>query len=419
MADQCTPTEEPPPPPPPIETSRSIWEPGGDPAALRAAAAAWRSLAGTLGETASAIDAGATTLGERWTGEAADAFAAYWSGLRGSLEEGVTHAEGVADTLEQIADEIERVNHEVHQLYLAIAATAAVSIAAAFVTFGLSTAAGAAAAAANVARATTLVNGLATFLRSMQVGFSIARFGAFWRTWAIGASAAAVGTGAGKAAFGQNPLDSDSWQLRDATAIVVSANLGGAATVAMPGRPVLAGALGNGSAAVTTDVWLNGDDLLSWQVLADGVIGAGTGGLASGVTAGVTRRLPTRPPTLSPPRTEPLVVVRSSGTATSVDDLWLPGRPPQPQPRPPAPAEDGPLLWLPGESAPRHILPGTPDPAAVGAVEGAGSVGAESSGAIGQGLVPERGGDGPITYAPFPEVACLSAPPPPLVGAGR
>lgn len=407
MADQCTASDTPPePPPPPIHTSYDLWHPGGDPGALRAAAAAWRSLAGTLRDVAAEIDGGVRDVDARWHGAAHTAFAAYWRERHASLVDGADHADEVAGTLDRVAGEIERVNHEVHQLYLAIAATVAVSLAASIFTFGASTAAGAAVTAANVARATTLVEGLAEFLSAMRVGFEVTRFVRFWKLWGLAASVNTAAVGVVKLGQGENPFDWDNWSVRDISGIVVNADAGVVAN-GLLGPGIAAGASGAAGGSVVGDVWLDDRDLFSTRVGTDALISGLTGGAATAVaTKGIDAVRNLAQPQLGPAIAPEPIIVRGSGTASSVDDLYLPGRPPPPGPAP-APAPEGPVIYLPGQDHPHVIVPGHPVvPGVVTTIDSAGNLVGSVTGTM--GTWPFYG-----TGVAPPSSVCL--PPPPVL----
>jgi uncharacterized protein YukE len=410
MADQCTAGDDAPPPeppPPPIHTSYDLWHPGGDPGALRDAARAWRSLAEVLRHTAGDIDAGARELARSWHGEAARQFARYWSGLHGGLVDGAAHADEVAGTLDRVADEIERINHEIHELYVAIAATVAVSLVASVFTFGASTAAGAAVTAANVARATTLVEGLAEFLSVMRVGFEVSRLYRFWRLWSLAVTANTVAVGVVKAGQGQNPVDPGNWSWRDATGIVVNADFGVAAT-GLLGPGVAAGATGAAGGSVATDVALDGRDPFSTRVLLDATVAGVTGGAATAVgQRGLDALRSARQAHLGAPIAPELALIRGSGSARSADDLFLPGRP-APEVTAPAPTPSGPVLYLPGELHPRPLLPSRPVPqSTVDLVDGGVNVVGSATGTI--GTWPLYGTGGPTVAPPcMPRVPVLA-----------
>ncbi|MCU1351644.1 MAG: hypothetical protein JWM05_853 [Acidimicrobiales bacterium] len=412
MADQCTTTDDPPPPeppPPPIHTSYDLWNPGGDPGALRQAATAWRALADALRATAGDIDAGATELSHSWHGQAQRAFATYWGDLHGSLLEGADHADDVAGTLDKIAGEIERVNHEVHELYVAVAATVAVSLAASIFTFGASTAAGAAATAAAVARATTLVDGLIEFLSAIRVGFTITRFVRFWKLWTIAAGVNTAAVGVVKLGQGQNPFDPDSWSARDLSGIIVNADAGVVAN-GLLGPGIAAGATGAAGGSVASDVWLDDRDIFSGRVGLDALISGATGGAATAAASkGIDALRNAGRPQIGPALTPEPIIVRGSGTATSIDDLYLPGRPPPAGPAP-APQPAGPILYLPGQVHPHVIEPGHPvPPAAVATIDSTGNLVGSATGTMGTWPFYGNG-------AATPTHVCLP-PPPVLAGA--
>lgn len=80
------------PPPPPIATPFDLWDPFGDPGALRRASDAWLGAADHLDRTSAHLDEMAATVARRWSGEAHDAFAAGTpsSATRSSVRKG-TH----------------------------------------------------------------------------------------------------------------------------------------------------------------------------------------------------------------------------------------------------------------------------------------------------------------------------------------
>jgi WXG100 family type VII secretion target len=141
------------PPAPPIETSYDIFNPGGDPGVLRACAAAWRGMASELKTTRDSLDQQVNALGPAWTGAAATAFHQHWNHTRGQIDDSLPNFEKVAQQLDQAADAIEKVNNQIHEILLQIAATTAIGIGLSIITVGVSDAAAAAGDAAEAAEA--------------------------------------------------------------------------------------------------------------------------------------------------------------------------------------------------------------------------------------------------------------------------
>lgn len=323
MSDQSTTTEAPPepPPPPPVVTDIDIWNPGGDPAALRAAADAWTAMGATLRAQAEAIRTSRTMLGDGWQGPARGAYETHSDEILSTMDEGADGFDTVAAELRHVADEIEDINRQIHEIYVAIAATAVVSIAASFITFGASAVAGAAAATAGAARAASLVRTLASVISVSRLTFTTfkaARFVTVWRNFAIGVGIGTGLTAAGKAAFQQqNPFDLDNWSLKDLRNIIVGGSVGGilSGPAALFGG-TLRGALASGAVVGATPGIIT--DLRDGVALPElvrnagvnAVFGAGGGYLGFRLGGGGAT-----------PATRP----GSSGGA--LDDLTLPGPP--------------------------------------------------------------------------------------------
>ena len=308
-------------------------------------------MAQTLTSVSSAVGTTVSATRSSWTGTASDGFQTWW----GDIDEGVVGAAAmfgeVATNLDQIADEIERVNDEVHNLYLAIAATAVVSIAAAFITFGASAAVGAALAVRNAATAASLVRTLGTFLSGMRITFTAfkgARFGAFWGKWAIAAGTNTAVTGTFKFVVnGQNPFDGDSWSVRDLTNITVGSTLGAGTTVMVPGaaaRPFATGFGAGAAGSVVSDLWVNGMPLNAdtfRNAIINGTLSGGGGALTNRIIGrwGGPPARTTGPMDYDPP------------------ELFLPGRP--------MPGDPGDLIVAgcptPGDPT-SIVVPGRPVP---------------------------------------------------------
>lgn len=250
----------PPPPPPPIETSVDLWDPFGQPGELRAAADAWDAVAAHLDDMRSHLDGVVRSSAAGWSGEARRAFSAHWEQMAGELGNGSGGMREVAEQLRAMADELEAKNNLIQEIYVTIAATAAVSIATGFISFGAGFVAGAASVAANVARAERLLAAVKAFLvasRGVMAAVKATKVGAFAVRFGGFAAQGVVETAVvKKVALDQNPFDPDSWTPGDALLIagggLLSTKLAGPLTrsAAPPPAPKLPSALKGGPADV-------------------------------------------------------------------------------------------------------------------------------------------------------------------------
>jgi len=262
-----------------------------------------------------------------------------------------------------------------------------------------------------VARATTLVDGLIEFLSTIRVGFTIARFARFWRLWTIAAGVNTAAVGIVKVGQGQNPFDPSSWSARDLSGIIVNADTAVLAD-GLLGPGVTAGAAGGAGGSVASDVWLDDRDLFSGRTGLDALISGATGGAATAAASkGIEALRNAGRPQIGPALTPEPIIVRGSGTATSIDDLYLPGRPPPVGPAT-APQPDGPIIYLPGQDHPHVLQPGhAPAPVVVTSIDSLGNITGSATGTMGTWPFYGNG-------APTPSHVCL--PPPPVVaGVGR
>ncbi len=259
-----TPTEPAPePPPPPVWSPRALWDPAGDPGPCRVAAGAWRAQGVAATVLADALSEIGDPLPGFWEGEAADGQQQSSVNLITEIREAAAQCTGIADGLDELADEIEGFNDSIHELWIAVASIAAVSIVGAFFTFGASLAADAAVTAGFVARATALgralwatisalrvarfasqatrfaglaarwskvVEGISITPRLVAPGSRLVRFGGFYAGMGRVFVAGLPFTFGNKALSGGNPFDPGQWRVEDLTASLVgSALFGGVA----------------------------------------------------------------------------------------------------------------------------------------------------------------------------------------------
>ena len=158
-----------------------IVNPGGDPGALREAARAWRAMDQVLHEIDQQVSRGEESfVAATWSGPDRDAY----FGLR--RQDTAGGAEGspllaMAAAVEGAADEIQRVNDQIHIIEVEMLGTLVVGGALTLLSFGLSDVAAAAEEAAAAAEAESLVAGLLRFLGelAMRFAFAVERFQPF------------------------------------------------------------------------------------------------------------------------------------------------------------------------------------------------------------------------------------------------
>jgi hypothetical protein len=108
-----------------------------------------------------------------WQGKAADGQQQTSVNLISEIHEAARQCRELADGLDELANEIEGYNDSIHELWIAVASIAAVSIVGAFFTFGASAAAGAATTAGLVTRAGLLLRALqATLMATRPLMFA-------------------------------------------------------------------------------------------------------------------------------------------------------------------------------------------------------------------------------------------------------
>ncbi len=155
-----------------FEAGLELINPGGQPEVLRNAAQAWRDLGSHLDTFAVEMDKKVQgKCGSEWRGPAADAFMDHWRKVKKSIEDSQDIFNDAAKGLDDAADNIEKVNEEIHQIYIEIGVTVAATLATSFITLGFSAAAGAANAARLAAQATAAAARLGRMLSALAKGF--------------------------------------------------------------------------------------------------------------------------------------------------------------------------------------------------------------------------------------------------------
>jgi WXG100 family type VII secretion target len=302
-----SPSPGPSPKPPAIHRSFNIWNPGGDPGAIRQAAQAWRTLASDLRTAQHDVGQQVSSLRSGWTGQASDAFQHWGTQLGTDIADSAGQCDRIAGQLDQVADKIQSTNDQIHGLIVAMGVTAAVGIGLTIFTLGFSDAAAAGAATAEAAEAATLVTILTNFLEGLL------------GRWVVAFAINLFATGVEKAWVNPNHDPFSGWTPDDIThalygadALVVFTPI----SEAIPGfgafksaHPFIAAGTVSGTAA---GVSAFGSDLsalafegkpLGLGTLVDVGISAGVSGLVSGAAELGAARFALRPqPTLRGPR---------------------------------------------------------------------------------------------------------------------
>jgi uncharacterized protein YukE len=148
-----------------------IFDPGGDPAAIRLAASNISAMATSLRGSASTLDHVAAVLGKTWKGKessqdesAAEAFQKAWANLSTEVNAYAENHDSVASALNQIADEIETAQKEAAHLKEMALLAVAIATATAIFSFGASEVAAAAEIAADSAEGISLMTALGEVL---------------------------------------------------------------------------------------------------------------------------------------------------------------------------------------------------------------------------------------------------------------
>ncbi|MGX1886351.1 WXG100 family type VII secretion target [Streptomyces sp. NPDC055287] len=264
-----------------VELGIELVNPGGRPEELRQAAKEWRRLqsdvAGADGLLKALDRKVEDVVGDTWRGPAAEAFKDHWREMRAQVEKATAQYDEIAGQLDEAADSIERINSEIHDIYIEIGVSIGVGVALSFVTVGL----GSAAAAANVARLAgraislserlgRLLSRIAAVMRAYQRSTKLTKllvdFGINWAGNTVTTATSAAATGEGVDAAG---LYEATWQ-------------GGVASLA--GTPLgMAGA--GGATALLRNRGVSRLGMRTAESVAGGVVGNVGGGVAvDGVT---------------------------------------------------------------------------------------------------------------------------------------
>jgi nucleoid-associated protein YgaU/uncharacterized protein YukE len=212
-----------------------IFDPGGDPAAIRAAATSCRTLATELGGVISALDPVAADLAKSWKGvagaedqSASAAFQKAWTKFSGAIGEYAQGLEGAAAKLDEVADAIQSADEQAARLKEMALAALAVGAGLTLFTFGISDATAEAAAMADVAVATGEMSELAAALSFAvdALGDLLATIGDIATRFAMGSGFSLVAEMLDKLVFRhENPLDPANYSAEDVANIILGGML--------------------------------------------------------------------------------------------------------------------------------------------------------------------------------------------------
>jgi len=285
-----------------------IFDPGGDPAAIRAAATSCRTLATELGGVISALDPVAAGLEKSWKGvagaedqSASAAFQKAWGTFGGAIGEYAKGLDGAAARLDEVADAIQSADEQAERLKEMALAALAVGAGLTLFTFGISDATAEAAAMADVAVATGEMSELAAALSFAvdALGDLLATIGDIATRFAMGSGFSLVAEMLDKLVFRhENPLDPANYSAEDVANIILggmlNAGLGVAADSSEPvsqfmGAHPVAGFAAYGAATgfiggAVTQFAIEGKKLDAGTIedIGVGTVLSGIGGAAAG-----------------------------------------------------------------------------------------------------------------------------------------
>jgi WXG100 family type VII secretion target len=300
-----------------------IFDPGGDPAAIRAAATACRTLASELRGVISALDSVAADLAKSWKGEAgaegqsaSAAFQKAWRKFSAAIGEYAQSLDEAAAKLDDVADAIQSADEQAARLKEMALAALAVGAGLTLFTFGISDATAEAAAMADVAVATGEMSELAAALSFVAdaLGDLLGTIGDIATRFAMGSGFSLVAEMLDKLVFRhENPLDPANYSAEDVANIILggmlNAGLGVAADSAEPisqfmgAHPVLGftayGATTGLIGGAVTQFAIEGKplDASTIQDIGVGTVLSGIGGAAAGQVSGLIARTSGTAPT--------------------------------------------------------------------------------------------------------------------------
>jgi len=271
-----------------------IFDPGGDPEAVRGAARATRALASELRGTVSALDPVAADLKQFWRGagahqegSAADNFQRAWGKFSKDVLECAEQLDEAATRIDKIAGAIATAQAEAARLKQVIELTIAGGALLTFFSFGVSDATADVMAATDIAVAAGVMTEVDGFIANSvallsDVTAALAKVAAQFMLGVISDGLAIM---AFKPFEGENPFSLSSYDANDVSNVLLGGLVSGALGVVVNGvtpvsefmqaHPVAGAALWNATSAfswgVPWEFWVLGQpfDLHTWQILGE------------------------------------------------------------------------------------------------------------------------------------------------------
>jgi uncharacterized protein YukE len=282
-----------------------IFNPGGDPAAIRQAAGSAQELASSLRNVSSTLDHVATVLGKTWKGSespqdesAAQAFQKAWANLSREIGNYADSHASVAKALEKIANEIETAQQQAARLKEMALIAVAVAAATALFSFGASEIAAAAAVAEASEEGISLAAALAEVLSdgTAVINDLLDAISSVTARFLMGAAFSWASEAATKKKEGIDPFNLANYSAEDIGNIL----LGGALTASLQGIPAkipvladflddnpvagagLYGMLGGALGSALSQKIIEGQSIDWGKVEESALVSGGTGALMGG-----------------------------------------------------------------------------------------------------------------------------------------
>lgn len=212
-----------------FSTIKGDFDPGGDPGAIRTAAAAHRTLASELLRGVTALDKEATGLQASWKGtpgsageSASAAFQKAWKEFSAAITEYARGLDGAAGHLDAIADAIQNADEQAARLRDMAEAALVVGGLLTVFSFGTSDAAAVGAAMADAAAAATVMDMLGSLLDAAvaALGSFLDAFVGVAARFAMGSTFTLISEMIDKAIHGMNPLDPANYDAEDIANVI-------------------------------------------------------------------------------------------------------------------------------------------------------------------------------------------------------
>lgn len=277
-----------------VELGIEIVNPGGRPDELEQAAKEWRALKteveGMLRQLNKQVEG---VVGNSWRGPAAEAFEKHWHEFKSAVESATEQFDDAAKGLDDAADNIKKVNDEVHDIYKEIGISVAVSVGMSFLTVGVSAAAGTARVTMLVNRAMDAIGRLGQLLRAVATAFrTLHNSGRMGKLAAQGLANWASGTAGGMVT---SKLSGKGWEvttnLAGGLGGATAGTAAGSAAKALGRGDFISGVAGGAAGGVAGDALdstplFSGKEFDARQTAVTAVTGGAAGGL-SGSAGGI------------------------------------------------------------------------------------------------------------------------------------